>query len=180
MVLVLKAELRNRKRNESIFIGFKPIPLNKNIEQSHGEGKSCPEIIPYPVANFLEMRDYSEHRKYGFENHPYIPCSPLTGFHICRVTFFGMKSRVGKDDHFFIKLLNKRMKDSIIDISCITVPGNDESPLVYNKAELSSDDPSVVGLSFSSNLPWTSSLSYGMDELNTSKRSGNPIFRVNQ
>ena len=56
-----------------------------------------------------------------------------------------MKALVAQYDHPLFKAANHHLKDRVVDIGRVTVPIDDEAPVVDDSAQLTIDDPATVG-----------------------------------
>ena len=61
MVLVSKAERSQGKVDGASFVNLDTIPLNQNIERSHGIGQTAFEVFPFSMHDFLEMANKGQH-----------------------------------------------------------------------------------------------------------------------
>ena len=68
-----------------------------------------------------------------------------------------MEVGVGQHDHLILELLDERTERGVVDIGGVTVPLDDQPPLIQDQTELPSDNPPMVRLAFLADLPVTSS-----------------------
>jgi hypothetical protein len=61
MVLVSEAEMSQGEVDITSFTDLNAIPLNKDIEHSHGEGQTALEVFPFSMHDLLEMANQGQH-----------------------------------------------------------------------------------------------------------------------
>jgi hypothetical protein len=104
------------------------------------------------MAHFLAMEDRGEHRQHRFHQHPCIPGTTWTDFHVGRITSRCMETGVGQDNHLAVKLGNQGLKMRVVDVGGGAIPGTDQAPLVQDKTEFATDNPPMSTLPFLTQL----------------------------
>jgi hypothetical protein len=167
MLVVLQAELGNRKMNDSIRISLQSVPLSQDIEHRDCVGKPHLEVIPDAVHHFLEMIDKRQHRKDRLNNHSYLPCLALADLQVRGVAFFGMKDCIRQHNHFFFKASDQRLKMCVGNISGRALPSHYQPVLVQEQAEFAAHDPAPVRQPFAPTLLRARTLSDRVNQLDT-------------
>ena len=72
-----------------------------------------------------------------------------------------------KDNHLIFDFFNKVMKCSVINISSITSPSDNQTKLIHKGAYLYTNNPAMIRNSFLPNLPWASSFTDRMNKLDS-------------
>lgn len=78
-----------------------------------------------------------------------------------------MESSVAEYHHLFVEPFDEWVERGVVDVCGVAVPYGDQAEFVQDQAELSSDDPSVVGLSLLAYLSGSPPFPYGMYQFNT-------------
>ena len=67
----------------------------------------------------------------------------------------------------WLELLNQRLKGTaIVNISRITLPGDNQAKVVEDETKLAADNPAGIGLALFANLSGAATLPAGMDQFN--------------
>jgi hypothetical protein len=165
MVLLSEAKLSDRQMNKATLIWMQAVPLNQYIEGCHREGQPSLEVLPNPMANFLEVTDRGQHRKDGFDDHTHIPLTAFTDFHVRRVIFFAVETSVYKNNHLTDELGDQSTKTTVMHIGSVTSPGHHQPQMVQNETQLASNNPTMVGKPLFANLGRATTLTHRMDQL---------------
>ncbi len=163
---VLQSELGDRQWDESVFIGLESMPLHQQVEGGHGEAEMGGEIRPRSMGLLLKAAGSGEHGKDGLNEHPLVPRVARTDFQVGRITGLGMKAWVAEEDHLLLEASDHRMKDRIVDLCRIPIPIDDPAPLIDDNAELTADDPTMIGEPFLPNGVLRPALTHRMAQLN--------------
>ena len=150
--------------DKPVFIGLKPIPLSQDIERGHREGQTSLEVRPDPMADFLEVADGGQHRQHRLDDHPYVPSSPGAQLQVGRVSPACMEVGVGQHDHPVLELFDEWMERRVVHIGRVTVPLDDETPLIEDQTELPADNPPIVRFALFADLLVAPSFSDGMEQ----------------
>lgn len=75
----------------------------------------------------------------------------------------GVKTRIDKDNHLFLQVLDHKMKSGIMDIGRATAPSKHQPEAVEHHAELAADNPPVIGDALPSDLLRAASLPHWLD-----------------
>lgn len=93
-----------------MFIGLEAMPLNQQIEQSHGIAKMRLEIVPASMRQVFEVTDLRQHGEHGFDEHAHVPFAAFTQTQVGGMPVFLLPAHVGEDNHVVDKLLGYGLK----------------------------------------------------------------------
>lgn len=150
--------------DESIVIRSKPMPLDRHVKQGHPQGQMRLECLPRPMTHMLELTAYGQHRQDCFNRHAGIPGVTKARFQIRWFAHFGMKSSITQYNHDLFNSPNHGLKDRIGPIGCVTVPCDDQSPLIQQQIELAPHNSAVIRDAFFFDLNGTPPFSNGMNQ----------------
>src|SRR5215831_1116825 len=91
---LLQTKLSYREGHKARRVGLQTMPLDQDIEDSHGEREPGVEIGPDAMHDLLEVRDQREHREHRFHQHALLPLPPLTHFEVTGIALRGMETRI--------------------------------------------------------------------------------------
>src|SRR5215470_7248629 len=91
---LLQTKLSYREGHETRRVGLQTMPLDQDIENSHGERQARLKVGPAPVHDFLQMADERQHREHRFHQHALLPLPPLTHFEVTGIPLRGMETRI--------------------------------------------------------------------------------------
>lgn len=127
-----------------MYIGMQAMPLNEEIEGSHGESQTCFEVLPGPVSHMFEMANGGEHGKHRFNNHAHIPGFGFAHFQVLGIGLFGVETMICQHNHLVFKRLDQGMKDSVMHIGGGTIPATHQASLVQQATDLAAHYPATV------------------------------------
>ena len=131
-----------------MLIWFQTMPLNENIESSHGKSQAGFEIAPGSVSPVFEVANRREHGKHRFNNHADIPGFGLADFQVLWITLFGIEAMVGQHNHLLLKCPDQGMKGSVVDVCGGTIPTAHQPFLVQQTTNLAAHNPTTVRVAF--------------------------------
>jgi len=166
VLLPLQAKLRDREMDNPFSIDGEAIPLHQDVEQRQREAQPRVERGPGAVAHLFEVTHGREHRQHRFDHHPHVLRAASAQLHVRRITRFGMKARVGQDDHLVAKLGNQRLEGVISDVGRRIIPGHNQAILIDEVGQLGSNDPAMVRQTLAANLPVGAVFAPRMAQLN--------------
>src|SRR5262245_13161690 len=161
---ILQTKLRHRERYEARRVRPETMPLDQHIESGHSECQARMKIRPAPMHHLLQMTNEREHREHRLHQHTVFPLAALTQFDVAGIPLGRMEAGVAQDYHTPINLLNQPLKGVVSSIGGGTRPPHDQPPLVEQQTEFPTDNPSVIGEAFATDLLRAPPLPDGVDE----------------
>ena len=150
-----------------MFIGLKTMPLGQQIEQSHGITEMGLKVSPTFVCHMLEMTNARKHGKDGFDEHTDMPLTAFTQAKVAGMPIFLLPTHVGEDNHLILELFNDRLKGrAIIDIGRVTIPSHNQTEVIEDETEFTTNNPAPIGFAFLADLFFAASFPPRMQEFN--------------
>src|SRR6267143_1076919 len=150
--------------NEPVSVRLQAMPLHEEIESRQSKRQSRLKRGPRAMQHLLQMTYPRQHRQHGLDQHAGIPPATLTQLEIGWVALFGMEAAIAQDDHLPFKSFNQGMESTIRRIGSRAIPGHHQTHVIEQQAELTADNPAMVGFAFAPNLQGTAPFAHGMEQ----------------
>jgi hypothetical protein len=150
-----------------MLIRLKPMPLNENVEQSHCISQSALEVGPNTMGNLLEVANQGQHGQDRLDDHAAVPFSALAEFEVGWIPVLLGKPFITENDHLVSDKVNQFLKGrAIVDIGRGAGPIDDQTEVIYQEAQLPTNNPARVGLALLADLLSAASFTARVDQFN--------------
>ncbi len=112
------------------------------------------------------MTHERQHGQSRFYQHARIPLTTSAQTQVGRKPICFGKPVIGKNNHLVINPINEVLKGApIMYIGCVAIPVHNESKMVVQQTKFSTDNPSLIGNAFASDLSLRASFSTRVNQL---------------